>query len=781
MAAGQCKTWRILVAGDGQARASALLSSLLRFPRIEAGVSIFRVSACSGSRAERSKEGGCVECRLDSPLGSEAETIQIVEEKTIIHSQDSELAEEVAALIIAVDGSAMNGLADSVLTRLAALLRRLAEARQHAMEPAGFPFFVVLTEKTPGTVDHAVAGTLPLPPGEGRGEGELTTTWVRDRLLEESGLANDPSTRAINVQIEDLAGPDSGKEIGDLFSRCLSAALNYGRSITRAHRRLAWTSGGATAALVMMLLLAVGLNFRSQPSAISLEVNALRALVSNRSGWLHEPYDPKFARLVNVENDPDFSTLSTLDQAFIRQTGQELRDYQEYRAKLRDVDLNRPRSRLELVALQAELMSGRLAVPEQYRELWQRTNAWNYHDVLLEDLRALQIAIDRTVAWYADWTTKLDRLYAFGGGRPKSQGDWAAWHTESADALSAGWPHSAGDPIPDAVMLTYVSVIQSPEVVQGRRQWALERDRLEQLWAFVMVLGLGGPLPGGQQPPLEIGPGFRAEESASRLKILQLFAPDLERGLLPTIPEAIAGDIRRVLAEDYRNLIEAGRSVVREHYEKLNDGENNWQAWQKLLPYLSRPDDLLAWRTLTAIIQQLRREPPADPISALATFLKRDHFDLDPLEAELRVPHAVMPSGSLVIDLDGPNSQWIFDVSGEPARDNAAGVLRYRFKRVQGNSARFVPGDRIRGSLGVRRSDRPGTWSLVWDRPINNIWAFDALVRLPRWVESNASAGANDPAPSARLTLLPAASWPSVPDLLPATTADARQPVGHLP
>jgi hypothetical protein len=249
------------------------------------------------------------------------------------------------------------------------------------------------------------------------------------------------------------------------------------------------------------------------------------------------------------------------------------------------------------------------------------------------------------------------------------------------------------------------------------------------------------------------------------------------------VPEAIVGDVRRALAEAYRYLIQAGQAVIQQHFVELNGSDNSWRGWQKLFPYLSEPADLKAWQTLTGIVQRLRGEPPGDPIRELAAFLKRDHFDLDPQEAELRLPISAptVPDGSLVIDLDGPNAQWIFTLSGEPPRDNAGGVLRYRFKRTQGSSARFVPGDRIRASLPMRRSDKPGTWSLVWDRPGNSTWAFDALARAPRRVESNGSPGETDPAPSCRLIMLPAGSWPSAPELLPLTPADLSSHAGDLP
>src|SRR5262249_55732148 len=150
-----------------------------------------------------------------------------------------------------------------------------------------------------------------------------------------------------------------------------------------------------------------------EPSALSLELNALRLLAANRRGWLREPFESKADRLLKVENDPGFSSLNHEDQAFIREARRELRDYQEYLAKLLDVDLNRPRSKSQLAALQAELTAGRLAVPVPYHELWQRTNACDYRAVLLADLQALQKATDQAVAWYADETTNLNRLYAF--------------------------------------------------------------------------------------------------------------------------------------------------------------------------------------------------------------------------------------------------------------------------------------------------------------------------------------------------------------------------------
>jgi hypothetical protein len=751
MAAGQSRTWRIPITGDAQAAASDLLASLSRLPSIEAAEGVFRISNCPGSSSAATSKRGCVECRLE-PSDCEADAIKIVEDNAALDSLDTERAEQTVAVIITVSANAAGDLSGNELSGLAAAIRRLAEARRGSMEPFGFPVFIVRTERASGTDQATVGGAMP------------------NRLLEESGLANDPSARFIDVRIVAVGAPasDHRNEIASLFSRVLSAGIEYGRSTSRAYRRLAWTSAGSSAAVVVMLLLALGLSFRSEASALSLELNGLRLLVANRRGWLHEPFEPKVERLLKVENDPDFSTLGAQDQTFIRDSRQELQDYREYRAKLLDVDLNRPRNKANLVALQTELTSGRLAVPEPYRDVWQHTNADDYHAMLLMDLTALQGAIDEAVTWYVDESGKLNRLHAFSEGRPRTQSDWAGWLSRSQHALDARWPHSAGDPLSGGAMLTYVAVIQSPGLQQAHRQWVVDRDRLEQLRALVLVLGLREPPPNGKQPPLALGPGFRADESAARLAGLRRLAPDLEQGSMPSLPEAIIGDVRQILADGYRNLIQAGRAVIQQHFEKLNAGENTWRECQKLLPYLGQPDDLLAWRTLTRIVQRLRGEPSADPISALATFLKHDHFDVDPQEAELRVPitAAVAPSSPLVIQ--ARNARWSFAMSGEPERDKA-GFLRYRFQRDKGTSAVFVPGDPVHGSLLARRSDNPGQWSLVWDRPVNSVWAFDALARPPRWVETNGSSGANDPAPSIRLILLPAAGWPSIPDLLPAT------------
>src|SRR5207249_140462 len=150
---------------------------------------------------------------------------------------------------------------------------------------------------------------------------------------------------------------------------------------------------------------------------------------------------------------------------------QELRDYQAYRARLLDIDLNRPRSRAELLALRQELVSGQLAVPAPHRDLWRSTNAYGYHEVLLQDLEALQRAIDQAVAWYTDQTGKLNRLYAFPGGRPGSPSEWEAWLSRSQSALAVRWPHPPGEPLLGAVILTSVAVIQSPLVAQAHRQW----------------------------------------------------------------------------------------------------------------------------------------------------------------------------------------------------------------------------------------------------------------------------------------------------------------------
>jgi hypothetical protein len=760
MAAGRGRTWRIPLAGNAQADPAALLDGFLRLARIECGAKVFHISTCPDMAPGIIKRRGCALCRLDSPAEFEAEAIKIVEEKETIGSLKGESAEEAVALIVAVDANSSK-LSSNEVTHLGRDLRRLAQARQDGVEPSGFPVFIVLTHV--GTIDQIAVNA-----------------GVRTRLLDDSGLATDSSARFLDVRIEVEPRPGGGKDTAELFSGCLSAALDYGQSMERARQRLARTTASATAALVMMVLLAVTLGIRSEPSAISLELNALKLLAANRPGWLHEPYEAKLERLTSVENDPAFRTLSRLDQAFIRETGEELRNYQRYRSRLLDVDLNRPRSKGALVALRAELTSGWLAVPAHYRELWQHTNAYDYHELLLTDLRALQNATDQGVAWYENETSNLNRLYAFSAGRPESQNDWTLWLRQSADALAAHWPHSPGDSLPGAVMLTYVAVTQSPGVEQAHRQWVLDRNRLEQLRMLVLVLGLGGPLPNVKQPPLAIGSGFRAEESGACLEELRRLTPDLEQGPSPALPEAIVGDLRHALAEDYRNLIVAGRSVIEQQFLKVNGGENTLAAWQKLLPYLGQPDDLRAWRTLTGIVQRLRGTPPVDPINALAIFLKRDHFELDPHEAELRVPlsSATIPSGPLVIDLDGPNTQWVFASLREPVRDNARDIRRYRFKRAQGNLVRFVPGDRIRASLPVRRSGKPGSWSMLWDRPLNSTWAFDALARTPRWLDSNGSAGDNDPALSSQLILLPAASWPSVPDLLPAAAPDRPR---HLP
>src|SRR5262249_41417099 len=154
-------------------------------------------------------ERGSIECRLDAASQSEAETIQIIVEKASIDALSSDGADETVALIIAIGANPTSGLSGDDDSRLPAMLRRLAETRQHALEPAGFPVFIVRT---------------PIRPEGHHAVGDV----VQEGLAKEPGLANDSSARFIDIHIEGVeTGEQADNEIAGLFSRVLGTGLDY--------------------------------------------------------------------------------------------------------------------------------------------------------------------------------------------------------------------------------------------------------------------------------------------------------------------------------------------------------------------------------------------------------------------------------------------------------------------------------------------------------------------------------------------------------------------------
>lgn len=687
-------------------------------------------------------------------------------------------------LLLVVDASANPSQVDADFSEFGRFLRLLEQNRGRRSDVGGLPVFLVLSKcdllAQPG--DTPAAWMERIEERKRQVDARFQAFLARQKAEGPLPFGRiDLHVWASAVKRPPLAGsPAKPREpygVAELFRQAFALALAFEQRQSRSGRRLLWTVAGGTGAIAAMVAVVAALLFnrpQEEPGVqeLATKIESYRAREAQTpSSRLRGPLQRKISELTELETDPKFSRLPRETQDYVRGRLHELQDYRSYEEKLRALPrIDRIRSTRELEEMENTL--ARLALPPEHQPDWNQTDAALYRAQLLEDTKALRKAVTQAEDWYDSLIRRGQALWTFAGHKPGVPVAWSDWQREVQALLAeADTPlHRPTDRLPGSSLL-YSTALQVDKAAAAHDDWEALRRRLERVRDLSTALGLPGSLPG--RSPLDLPAGFQAEQAAGRLHELEKMYPRFQQEFtLADLPEAIVSEIRQTARTRYEHAIRAGQEVVLRHLKEVSHGERESpEAWRRLRPWLSAPEDLRAWRALAVLLARLHDPAAPDPVTALDAFLGREQFDISVrrLTLEIADDAKVRPEGRLQIRhySGGEKSPpLVFEPTGEERHDARRRVTRYAFQPQGNASLTYKPGDTLWADLPVQNAGVPG-WILTWARNRSQVYQFERLVRPPRLHPKDQANTLGEVQEGISLEILPEDGVPKVPDLMP--------------
>jgi hypothetical protein len=709
-------------------------------------------------------------------------------------SPEGTLAREVLdadTLILVVDASAPTAQVEADFVEFGRFLRLFKRQRGQQIEIGGLPVFLVLTK----------CDLLAKP-------DNTPTDWVehieeRKRQLSDrfhEFLARDAAENgplgfgdidlhlwATAVKRPALAGvaakPLEPYGVAELFWQCLLNADHFRKRVRRAGRRLAWTLGGVTSVVVVLVALIVGLTLshREPRTASTLEnrIEAHRAEpVAVRLQGTNSEIKQKIGEWAEFRNDPGFDALPPETKNLVRDRIEELKSYAAYWEKLQNQPILPPTGDLADLENEEEALRTSLALP---RPEWGQTEAGKLHDRELEEVRALLRAATQLEDWYRSRTHAAEKLWLFGDDQPadgKTSINWQAWHGKVNDLMktAANPPAKDTDPVPGAPAYSFATLFRLGTIVRAREEWERLRLRTERLRDISAALGLGGLV--AERPAVLVmprTPSLRLSQATEMLQQLQKSYPRFDQEFTLTgLDGPVLAEVRQAARTQYELLLEPAREEVLRQLRHVGpEGGETPARWGNLLKWLNDPTELIAWRELAHVLVRLhdpkRVEP--DPVKELETFLKRESFEIDLRRLSVEIPDRLnkRPTGDLTIYItsgDKPSATQAFEIA-DSRRDAQRGVTQYQLRPVKQQALVYKPGDVLWASIPLRDTEkRDEEWLLTWARGRSAVYEFERLARPPRLHRKDQDNTEGKIVEEAKLTISEG-SLPTVPDLMP--------------
>jgi hypothetical protein len=267
--------------------------------------------------------------------------------------------------------------------------------------------------------------------------------------------------------------------------------------------------------------------------------------------------------------------------------------------------------------------------------------------------------------------------------------------------------------------------------------------------------------------------GFTADQAEPLLAELEKFYPRYrEEFRLSRIPERAVGEVRKAARDRYDLAIKAGRDVVLRHLKEVSaEGQETPESWRRLLPWLSAPQELKAWRVLASVLARLHDPAAGDPVTSLENFLRQERFELKVHRLYLEVPdgHRLQPSGNLILYRQSGNdarSPLAFELLSDPQQDSANHQTRYTFRPLGDSTLAYSAGETLWVEVPVRVAGSTDH-VLTWSRNRSQSYQFERLVQPARLHRKDQLSTQGEVAEGVRLLVSPDDGVPHVPDLLP--------------
>jgi hypothetical protein len=694
------------------------------------------------------------------------------------------------AIVLMVGAAATDEQLLAAFQDFTGFLDTIEEQKAFSREVGGFPVFLALTQ-----CDKLAR------PGDDEAAWEARVSrrkqYVLDRFAEYLEDPDDgdevPSpylpfgsidldVAAVAVRRPHLAGepepPDEPYGVAELFRDCFAAARAHRERMAASDRRLAWTvravgfAVGALAAAVIAVVL-----FQTPPSNPGLAEKVREFEYREPPTAAARLTDRQMAAstraLAGFRDDPGFDTLPDDLQQFVTGRLKEIEDYRAYRAKLFGASSPAEARSLEELAKTEARLRGELAPPGG--AAWAETDAGRLWDKWTRDAELIRSAEAIWNGWYRDlvWRATVLTLAkdGFGGGWRADVGRLVADSVKPPLNTADPIPESRGLPLPHGEAVTYLVPSEFDRVYQARFDWETARDRLSNLRDLADALGLtaGPDLPPTVLALPDPGPGVNSLAlGGDRWVVL--------RAVYPPQPEAYPGWAlanfpepgKAVLADRIRHEFETGtqhvRQLIRERTGASPGALADRTVRDRLAAELGGPT-FAGWGRLLHLLARLLDPAAANPVAALADFLRLDRFAIDLKGLDLTIPDTLREQ-EVTPGPDRTLTVRMMPKPGEQKRDpitltfraadgpgvKMGGTTVYRFTPVAGGMLTYVPGDGLIVETTLRTVGGP-EFKLTWDTGRSEVYQFDRL--------SGVLSGGVKLTPAAGSTV------PSVPTLLP--------------
>ncbi|HEV3237991.1 MAG TPA: GTPase domain-containing protein, partial [Gemmataceae bacterium] len=715
----------------------------------------FAVESLNGSTTER-LDATLIDCD-----GRVANDLLVRKEALREDSPEGTLAREVLdadTLLLVVDASAPPAQVEDDFNEFGRFLSFFERSRGQRSEVSGLPVFLVLTKcDLLAQPNDKVADWIEHIEERKRQVNDRFHAFL-DRAIQGNGSFGkiDLHLWATAVKRPPLAGspgkPTEPYGVAELFRQCLETAEDFRQRTRQSSRRLLYTLLGVGGILGVMLGLAVVfiLQHKSQPPGELANKVENFLFTEGKSPAERLKGAPtvlrqRLALLSEMRQDPGFSSLPKEDQEKMTARQAELDEYLAYLDRV--LATRQPAAIGDERTLQAteDALRSKLALPHAE---WSQTDAGKLQESRLSQIKALRRAVDEAESWYDALRTEGNRLWLFTGYDKTDGGviDWLGWQTKVKElvAQAGKTPFRESDPVPGAEGLTYATVLRFDRVVEARNAAQEAVARLERVRRIVDALGLGGITAGNIAPlAIAVAPPFTLKDASLRVQELKKNYPQFdEQFRLANLPDALVPAIKQAARSNYERILEPARAEVLQHLRLAGKGnEEALGRWRALESWLANPEELKDWRilatTLVRLLDPERAEP--DPVNELASFIKKDAFELNMKRLALRIPDdlAKRPSGDLTIfqqSAAGENTVSLaFEVLLDKQPDEKNKTVTYQLRPLDKNGLTYRPGDKLWAVLPLRdTAKRDEEWVFTWSRCRSEVYQFERLTREPR-------------------------------------------------
>ncbi len=715
-------------------------------------------------------------------------------------SPEGTLAHEVLradALVLVVDAAAPAAQVEADFKEFDRFLREMELQRGRRTEVSGLPVFLVLSkcDLLARPEDTVVEWMEKIEQHKREVDAQF-----RDFLARRSAETGSVPFGRIDLRLwatavkrPALAGsPPRPREpygVAELFRQCLDQAVAFRERSRQATRRLYWLTGSAAALVVGLAAVFVGVALRPPdpgPTQLQTKIEDLhfheRRTVAER---LRGPVaDLKLRReeFAALTRAAGFDKVPIADQEYVQSRLAELNEYIPYMERV--LKVKRPAEAAGLQELQPikDALADKSLEPPH--EEWTTTDAAALRREGLEDVTALQNAVEQVRDWYQENYAKAHALWLHAGEPPAGAVSfkWADWQKDADELLSPTHvpPFKEGDRLPGSERLTYAIVFRFGEVVKAKTDWEGTRARLGRVRNLAAALGLT-PTTAERPAPLLIDrpPKFALKDAKARLDAMQIaystYRSDFVR---PGLPDAFAKVVDQEARANYENLLAPARDDILQHLKAAGTGADETPArWSPVRDWLkTEPEELAAWRTLALLLARLYNPDAADPVSEMTAFLGHSAFTLEVRRLVLRVPDElnvkVPPTALLSIyhpatSKTEPALVFEQDDQGRHDADRSEWVFTYRPK--DGQAPRpliYKPGDDFWARLPLKDN-----LQFTWARSHSGVYQFQCLSRAPRLHKATEANTEGKVAEGVVLEISPKDGVPRVPDLMPIVPA----------